>query len=785
MSTCGVKRLVSVILPVYNHANFLAEAIKGVLDQTYGDLELIVVDDGSTDNFAEAISPFLQDRRLRVVRQPNQGLPSALNNGFAFARGQYLTWTSADNIMLPEQLGVLVAALEARPDVGLVYSDYEAIDDRGQPIADAAWRSHNRPDGSSVVRLPDTVTVQNFHDSGDNFLGASFLWRAEVHTIVGSHDEHSFGGEDYDFWLRMHLVTPFAHVPRVLYKYRVHDNTLNARAKEMNLLGNIRRLLDADRERREVLLANGALSEETVDGCWRVPSQYGDRPRHGFEILKYSEFAATRILSSNPERVTVVVVDVDLRLISPDALRAADIVVAPSDLTYRWIRSLQLPRHIRILFGEPSSLMPAIQHAAAMRWFERILEDRGHVLSVKPPATGLPQQNPQHILMMIGRWRIGGIEQVMIELALGLLARGLRVTLASADEGPSPELRAVASRLGLAVAAFEGGLPQLIEYVRTNGVDLVNYHHCSLGAAQLRRLGLATAYTAHNSYVWFDESQRAAFRDALQHMKAVICVSRQVASYLQTCFGAASARITVIPNGTDIEGPAARMSELGSDRVPSPPTDAFSFINIATFNRVKAQDRLLRAFARVAETAPSVHLTLCGHPADARFYDEVLELRSRLALTAKVDIVAGANRTDVMKLLREHNCFVLPSIVEGWSISLLEAAMCGVPAIVTDVGSARDIAALSHAVKLIPSLGQPLETMDHLRLWSVLQAPSHAFEKALATAMREVLSAYDNVSKEARQASQRIRDTYSTDRMVENYLACFREARAFDPTFLE
>jgi glycosyltransferase involved in cell wall biosynthesis len=111
--------------------------------------------------------------------------------------------------------------------------------------------------------------------------------------------------------------------------------------------------------------------------------------------------------------------------------------------------------------------------------------------------------------------------------------------------------------------------------------------------------------------------------------------------------------------------------------------------------------------------------------------------------------------------------------------------MCGVPAIVTDVGSARDIAALSHAVKLIPSLGQPLETMDHLRLWSVLQAPSHAFEKALATAMREVLSAYDNVSKEARQASQRIRDTYSTDRMVENYLACFREARAFDPTFLE
>ena len=137
------------------------EAITGILQQTYQNWELIVVDDGSRDDFDASIACFVKDPRIRVFTQKNQRLPAALNNGFHYARGDYWTWTSADNIMLPQQLETLVATLHADPGVGLVFSDYEAIDDRGLPLQDPHWRAHNRPDGGSVIRLPCETTIES------------------------------------------------------------------------------------------------------------------------------------------------------------------------------------------------------------------------------------------------------------------------------------------------------------------------------------------------------------------------------------------------------------------------------------------------------------------------------------------------------------------------------------------------------------------------------------------------------------------------------------------------
>jgi hypothetical protein len=112
----GVERpgLVSVVLPVFDQADLVAASIDSVLAQSHDRFELIVVDDGSTDGVRDVLLRYLGDPRVRVLTQPNQGLPKALSTGFECATGEFFTWTSADNLMGKEQLARLVAFLRER-----------------------------------------------------------------------------------------------------------------------------------------------------------------------------------------------------------------------------------------------------------------------------------------------------------------------------------------------------------------------------------------------------------------------------------------------------------------------------------------------------------------------------------------------------------------------------------------------------------------------------------------------------------------------------------------------
>ena len=128
------SKLISVILPVYNQSDLIHESIESVIAQTYRNWELIIVNDGSTDGLEEAVKPYLSDKRIRCLTQKNQRLPKALSNGFDFASGELITWTSADNNMRPAMLARLASFLNNHPDVDMVYADYMVIDDRGKPF---------------------------------------------------------------------------------------------------------------------------------------------------------------------------------------------------------------------------------------------------------------------------------------------------------------------------------------------------------------------------------------------------------------------------------------------------------------------------------------------------------------------------------------------------------------------------------------------------------------------------------------------------------------------------
>jgi glycosyltransferase involved in cell wall biosynthesis len=279
--------LVTIVLPIYNQADFMPDALEAILSQTYRDFELVIVDDGSTDaNVGAVLSRYAGDPRIMIIHQSNQKLPRALNNGFARARGEFYTWTSSDNIMLPNQLERLVAYLRAHPDLAMVYSDYLAIDSAGRPLDEPSFRPQNQdPRDRSIMRLPHEVTEANFHDSGDNFIGASFMYRRDAAWFIGEYAVDAFGGEDYDYWLRMNNFFEIGHLPEVLYKYRVHANSLNARAVELEIFERVRKVLRRDAKLRAYLRKHQAMVAVTHD---EIATRL---KRNGVRVYAYSASA--------------------------------------------------------------------------------------------------------------------------------------------------------------------------------------------------------------------------------------------------------------------------------------------------------------------------------------------------------------------------------------------------------------------------------------------------------------------------------------------------------------
>ena len=768
---CSTHELVSIVLPVYNHADFLPEAITGILQQTYQNWELIVVDDGSNDDFDAAIAGFDKDPRICVFKQENQRLPATLNNGFRYAHGDYWMWTSADNVMLPQQLETLVASLRADPGAGLVYSDYEAIDDSGLPLQDLHWRAHNRADGGSLIRLPRETTIENFHNSGDNFLGGSFLYRAEIAAVVGAYEPDAFGGEDYDFWLRMHLVTRFRHVEDVLYRYRVHDNTLTARVKELDLESNIHRLRSADHDRRTALLVDGTLAP-TGNRPWRDPAQYvTDAGR--IEQWLYSARTPTRA-ATDAGASRVCVIDVPLRKVDLDRLREFDIVVVPDKATWCWLRDQALHPRVRLLHGEPSAFGPALAHAAALRSFERRrASDADGLASARKPVRR-EGYLPKHVLLLLDSWRGGGLERIAAMLARDLSRLGVKTTLGLAADAKAPpalidELRAPS---GVQVQAFASDTAKLSHFLHTGRVTHASLHHTLFGLDLLRLAGVASVYTFHNSYVWFEPAKRLQWCQALRAADFFIAVSRQVASFAIEAVAVPAETIRIVPNGVEID--SALSVAAPAERTPGTP---FHFINVASFNRIKQQNVLLDAFAALVRERPQVRLSLVGPPYDVEFYQQILATRERLGLTGKVEVTPGEGHASTLRQVAGADCFVLPSAIEGWSLALTEAAVLGVPCVATDVGGAEDLRQLGAAIRLVPAMISEPGYLTSTALGPLLANPPRRVISGLTEGMASVIADATALRAKAQSAAKELRAILSVTQMTEGYLDAFARAR--------
>jgi glycosyltransferase involved in cell wall biosynthesis len=201
-----------VVLTVYNGESHIGEAIKSIQQQTFEDWELVIIDDGSTDETL-AVVRATNDDRIRVYTQDNKGRCSALNRGLGLARGRYVAIIDDDDIAAPQRLERAVEFLEANPEVDLVAAQYERrYEDEGSVNTDTVYppETHDELVDELPYRNPFAHSLVTYR-------------RAAVDELYGYRDIHSC--IDYDLWVRMAVAgCRFGLVPETLGTIRKHEN---------------------------------------------------------------------------------------------------------------------------------------------------------------------------------------------------------------------------------------------------------------------------------------------------------------------------------------------------------------------------------------------------------------------------------------------------------------------------------------------------------------------------------------------------------------------------------
>jgi glycosyltransferase involved in cell wall biosynthesis len=269
--------LISVLLPVYNQVRYVGYGLESILTQTFGDFELLIVDDGSTDGSSDIISRY-SDPRIRVIRnQTNIGLAPSLNRGMAAARGKYLARQDADDISLPERFAKEVTYLEAHPDVALLGTGADIIDDNGNFL----WRPA-RP--STDVELKWEMLSRN------PFFHTSVMFRRRVVDKVGGYttDPVIFRAfvEDYDLWSRVAQVGRVFLLPEPLVQYRIYPNNSSARTRA------------AQDEQLQAIASRNVCwvmgwNNKMCEDAWRIYERFWRHPLH--EPLDMDNKEAQRI----------------------------------------------------------------------------------------------------------------------------------------------------------------------------------------------------------------------------------------------------------------------------------------------------------------------------------------------------------------------------------------------------------------------------------------------------------------------------------------------------------
>lgn len=216
-----MEKLVSVFINAYNSEKFILETVNSVLNQTYKNIQLIVIDDCSTDNTYELLKT-VNDERLEIYKNNiNMGISYTCNRGIAACRGEYIAHTDSDDVWVPDKIEKQLRFLEENPEYGACFSYVDIIDNDGNIC------EKSEPDFKKIFsaeNMPQAEMFRYFIENPNRICHSTMLARSQIMKIVGYHRLSTKFLHDYDYWLRMLSICPIYILQEPLIKYRVHNS---------------------------------------------------------------------------------------------------------------------------------------------------------------------------------------------------------------------------------------------------------------------------------------------------------------------------------------------------------------------------------------------------------------------------------------------------------------------------------------------------------------------------------------------------------------------------------
>lgn len=271
-------KTVSVIIPTYNHAAYLREAVDSARRQTAPPFEIIVVDDGSTDETPRILAAY--GDRIRTIRQENQGVAAARNAGLAAARGDYVAFLDSDDIWNLRKLERQIARFESDPDLGLVHCGLQWIDALGA-VTSVSVAGLEGWVASDLLRLEREVIAAP---------GSSIMVPARVAREIGGFDPRLPPSEDWDFCYRVTTQYRIGYVREVLFSYRQHGRGIHLNIPRMEkgmLLAFDKAFASSDAAVRSMKNRSYGRLHRILAGCYLQARQPRAALRHLVKSLQY------------------------------------------------------------------------------------------------------------------------------------------------------------------------------------------------------------------------------------------------------------------------------------------------------------------------------------------------------------------------------------------------------------------------------------------------------------------------------------------------------------------